>query len=41
MALMAHQISLILLFLWPHSMDLDDPSCSLEGETMGPPSVQI
>jgi len=30
MALMAHQISLILLFLWPQSLDLVDPSCILE-----------
>jgi hypothetical protein len=30
MALMAHQISLILLFLLPHSLDLVDPSGILE-----------
>jgi len=41
MALMAHQYSLILLFLWPHSMDLDDSSCILGRYNVCPSSVQI
>ena len=41
MGLMAHQNPLILLFLWPHSMDLDDPSCILERCRVCPSSVQI
>jgi len=41
MALMAHQTSLILLFLLPHPMEFGDPSCVLEGRGLGPPSIQI
>jgi hypothetical protein len=41
MALMAHQISLILLFLWPQSLDLVDLSCILERNNVWPSSVQI
>jgi len=41
MALMAHQNSLILLFLWPHSMDSDDSSCRLDRYSVWPSSVQI
>ena len=41
MALMAHQISLILLFLWPHSLDFDDSSCDLEGWSVVPPPGKV
>jgi len=41
MALMAHQNSLILLFLCPHSMDLDDSKCVLDRYSVEPPSIQI
>ena len=41
MALMAHQNSLILLFLWPHSMDLVDLKCVLDRYSVWTSSVQI
>ena len=41
MALMAHQFSLILLFLLPHSLEFDDPSCSLGRINVWPSPVQI
>ncbi len=33
-SLMAHQFSLILLFLQPQTLDLDDPSCRLDRYTV-------
>jgi len=41
MALMAHQIPLILLFLLPQTFKMADPSCSLDKYTVWHPLIKF